>query len=66
MTLQNIIIQIQIKYKTFILFYSNYIYAYLPDRFEASMPERSKGVDLRPTVSPKRVGSNPTGCNVLF
>ena len=32
----------------------------------ASLPEWSKGVDLRPTVSPKRVGSNPTGCMITF
>jgi hypothetical protein len=30
----------------------------------ALLPEWSKGVDLRPTVSPKRVGSNPTGRTV--
>ena len=31
----------------------------------ALLPEWSKGVDLRPTVSPKRVGSNPTGRTVV-
>ena len=31
----------------------------------ALLPEWSKGVDLRPTVSPKRVGSNPTGRKVF-
>ena len=41
---------------------------FLPHRHQqctALLPEWSKGVDLRPTVSPKRVGSNPTGRKVF-
>lgn len=42
------------KIKSFAVFMAN-----------ALLPEWSKGVDLRPTVSPKRVGSNPTGRTVV-
>ena len=38
-----------------------YLYLSIFEFEKALLPEWSKGVDLRPTVSPKRVGSNPTG-----